>query len=468
LGTCIDTWSWAQNGNDFAVKVSPAQVAVYRNGVLRRIRLSQEQDSPHLGMSDAGLVVATDAAGNGAFLLPGADDFQHVQLGQRPTSTSAFGTALAWGFPDGSVKIFDTKDSREWTIKAHAQSIHCLRLLPPGDRLLTCSDDEFRLWRLPDDAPIVHTQLPAAVFNVALDQAHNALFDGAGGAVYMKPRQSLQPILLHQHSLLAFGVAWCDSRACSASWDGHVLCSSVDASHVTLDLDLGAPVRWLAESDGHCFAAVANGGIYDLEHPAVPIYQHALEPYRMAVSADGDLVASGDWGGALKIWSIRARRLVGEYPHLHHARIMDMAWNATGLVTASADGTIKLLNKDLREADSWNVGSSVRYMATFDNSVIAALGDGDLWFLSPLASAPTRLSMGSSFTAFAVQDKTGTVAVGNSEGEVIVVYRDHRLAAYQFGHGLITGLAFESDGALLVCAPAGRILRVNLSLHSDK
>jgi WD40 repeat protein len=464
IGRCANSWAWALGPDSFALPVDASHVGLYQNGHFRYIDL--ETGPLQLGLSETGLISVIDTSGNGAYRLPGSSSFQRIGLGQRPIGTKARGSFAVWSFRDGSVRVLDTNTRREWSIRAHAHGIFCAYLLPPGDRLVTCGHSEIRIWKLSHDAPTLVTDLPGQAFNIALDSDGTALFDGAEGDVCTIRQHSSRATVLHKHNLLSFGIAWCGKRACSASWDGRLLCSVLDPLSTDIVADFGRPIRWLGGSGDSCFLAVSNGGIYDLRSPTDPIYRHDHEPYRLALSPDATLLASTDWAGAVKIWNLKERRLFADLSQLHHGLVIGAMWiDNTRIVTAGYDGFIYLLTRDLHVQRSWRLGAAVRYIAVTKDSIVAALGNGMIWNSALEGGAERTLPLGVTFTALSVsQDKF--IAVGTNDGDVFIVDPFFRIKIQHFQNNMIRCMTFETPRTLLACLSDKRVVRVTVSSES--
>ena len=461
MGRCIETWSWSQASEYMAFQIDLNRVGIYRDHVIRYYDLEQNPNAP-IALSETRLIAAISKAGEGAFLPPDEAAFHHVQFEQRPTSVDARETFAAWGFPDGSATILDTESGREVTIKTHAQHAYCIRLLP-GHRLLTCGESEIRLWTLRAGDSSMIAELPFRAFNIVFDQHKNALFDSAGGKVYMLEYGVAAPKSLHQHGSVAYSVAWCGSRACSASWDGKVLCSRSDGSNVKTLVDLNAPIRWLSGNMNRCFAASSEGGVYDIDNSAQPVYRHRHEPYRVAVSDDGKFVASSDWGGDLIIWSIGEKRVVADYPGLHSGRIMDLAWLDDRLITAGIDGRVRMFDSSFHESDSWDLHSPIRYMSAAKGIVATASEDGYVSRIVLNSKSIQRVQLEVIATAFAFSADARLVAIATDDGDVLTTDALGHIRVSTFDRGIITGIAFEDPCTLLVNGARGRVFRTNLN-----
>lgn len=298
------------------------------------------------------------------------------------------------------------------------------------------------------------------------DSAHNALLDGVDGRAYVIEHGEKRAIPVHAHDDLSFGVAWCDSQACSASWDGRVLCTDLASRATRTAVDARSVTPWLTGRGGRCFTAAASGGVFDLRSPTKPIYEHRHEPYRLAVSPDGQYIASGDWGGDLVVYDIARGQIAAIRERAHAGRITDVAWTDEYLVSGGADGMVRIWNPSLAERRAWRMESAVRYLGAAKGTVGAFLDDGGLWMFSTRGNFEHHVELGAVSSSLAVSASGDFLAAGTNSGDVIVLAADGRAAAIGFGHGRISCLSFESDAMLVVCTPSGRVMRVPLEAMS--
>jgi WD40 repeat protein len=466
LGPCVGAWSWAQSGTGFAIPADEDHVSRWFNNELSSIQVPGDHHARHLVMTEAGLVSAVDGQGRGAVVLPGSDRFKLLHAGTPALGTTAYGEVAAWYFPDGSIKAIDTATSREWSFKAHDHGMYCARVLPPGDRMVTCGPGEVRLWTLHHDAPAQAATLPAVAFNVARNDRGDLLFDGATGKVALVAHGEARATVLHGHGELAFSPVWCGARACSGSWDGRVLCTSPANGATEEVARFGTATRWLSAGGGRCFVAVSNGGLYDLSAPGTAAYWHEGEPYRVAVSPSGSLVASTDWAGTVKVWDAAQQRLVANLQHLHTGLAVSAVWiDGERLVTAGVDGNVQLLGNAFQVKRTWHLPGPVKYLSAGPDSIEAATGDGTVWRVSLDSGLEHRISIGTTFTAFAMSPGRTVMALGSVDAELFLIDRDlhvsARRAAYD-EHGRIACVAFEDEATVLACLPSARVMRIRL------
>src|SRR5690606_25621727 len=140
--------------------------------------------------------------------------------------------------------------------------------------------------------------LPCRPFNVALsDDGRHLAMDCSSGAVHVLDLRETVLRTVHRHDSLSFGVVWRGAEVCSAGWDGRALCTNIETNTTTVIAKHRVPLRWITRSavSGSIAYAVADGGVW-VHSGGAPrlVHSHHAEPYRVAFSADGHYIASGD------------------------------------------------------------------------------------------------------------------------------------------------------------------------------
>jgi WD40 repeat protein len=136
-----------------------------------------------------------------------------------------------------------------------------------------------------------------------------------------------------------------------------------------------------------------------------------------AASPDGATLASGDFGGTIRFWDLRARKPIDAPLRAHTGEIWGLAFSADGrqLASASLDGTLKLWDVEARS----EIG---------------------------------QLPVGEAVTSVAWSPTGNTVASGGESGSVRLWDARSRapLRARLEGHSdRVVGLAFSPDGGML-------------------
>ena len=464
LGACEPNGAWAEVENGFA-HVSATTLYVSSGGQLRSWTMSGDKAMKYLQVTSSGLVVGISRSGEGLLRRPGSEAIEHVRLGRKPDVFASHGNLTAWGFADGSVEIFDTVDGRNWAIQTTPGSVWCFAFLDER-RLMTCDRHEVRIWTLPPSAPQIVASIPSVSNNVVFNDALHALFDSGDGRSFVIERGDTQARVVHKHEDVSYGVAWCRGEACSAGWDGRMMCTNLATNTTRVAVDAHSVTPWLASGGEHCFTAAASGEVVDVRTPDRPAYSHRHEPYRLAVSPDGRYVASGDWGGDLIMFDVTHRQVVATRAGAHNGRITKVAWTDGSVVTSGADGVLRLWSPSLQERRSWRMATAIRYLDVGKTTIGAALDDGSVWLLSTRGDATQHVELGVVVSAVAASPDGAVFAVGTSDGNVVVLAADGRAAATRFGHGRISCVGFEDATTFLVCTSSGRVMRVPLSALS--
>lgn len=192
---------------------------------------------------------------------------------------------------------------------------------------------------------------------------------------------------------------------------------------------------------------------------ATRLGRHRGKVMRLALSPDGDLLASAGWDGTVGLWPLSGgtpRRLRG-----HDGPVSDVAFGPRGrvLYSASADGTVRRWRRDAPAAKGRVVvdhGFGINRIAMGPEGRWLAYGavDGVTRVIDPESGAALH-----DFTldrrpilALAHHSGTGQLAVGDGQGWIMVIdtrqwqiTRDFRAMR----RGPVWSLAFSPDGRML-------------------
>jgi len=336
---------------------------------------------------------------------------------------SADGHVVASGGGDGTVRLWESRTGRSLaTLHGHATG-GVWRVALSADGQLVVSgggDGTVRLWETSSGRPLAtlegHT---GAVFGVALPADGHLVASGSGdGTVRLWETSTARPLTtIRGHTGAAFAVA--------LPADGHLVASSGGDGTVRLwespFAEGDAAERWTGRraNVGHSTArppSAASGG-----RPLATLQGHTGTVWAVALSADGQLVASGGGDGAVRLWESTTGRPLATLQG-HRGTIRGVALSADGrlLVSGGGDGAVRLWESAAPQSE-W------RPRATLEGHQgevfsVALSADGDL------------------------------VASGGGDGTVRLwdAGNGRRLATLEGHSGDVYGVALSADGRLLV------------------
>ena len=249
-----------------------------------------------------------------------------VENGARLVSSSGDKTCGQWDVATG-------REYRNQVLK-HPNWVSALAVSADGRYAVTCCDDAIaRLWRLDQARVIAKADAPGA----------NEVFT----SVDINPAGDLAVLTSSRDRSVQF---WDLPAAIRASADG------ADGASLTMVLDrnvLGASVWATRFAPGGLLLTVGGNDaqIWDSNvaqagrgTPLMQFSPHGAVA-SAALSADGQLVATGSWDNSLKVWNATTGEAKQKMAHAHSAQINSIVFapgSSTQLLTASDDKTAAL------------------------------------------------------------------------------------------------------------------------------
>lgn len=190
------------------------------------------------------------------------------------------------------------------------------------------------------------------------------------------------------------------------------------------------------------------------QQPTQVLTGHQAALYAIAISPDGQTIASGGDDKTIKLWNMEGKLL--QNIAAHDERIWQIAFTPDGQILASAseDGTVKLWHRDGTEIATLNHGGAVWGVAISpQGDLIASSGRDDTVKLWQLNGTRVKTIHGQSrgITRVAWSPDGQTIATGGVDNTVKLWNRQGELLANLPGHtGMVVSVAFTPDGKFVV------------------
>jgi len=449
------------DGNAAVLQSSDDAILVIDAAHVQRVAFDVRVAEPRYEIATSGLIVAVDPDGNGLYLRPGAAQFEHVRFASaRPSVLAASGSLAGWGFGDGTVVIQDTVTRDAWTLKTRRSAFEYLFLDASSRRAVTWTDGEIRVWSLePGVARSIDTT-EAVVFNaVPAPSGDGVLLDSRSGKATLLTPAGL--VGLHQHEQVAFGAAWCGEQACTASWDGTVLCSDPQTHEIVTRREVAASVRWIASTGDDCVYASADGAIGRVATGEV-LFRTDEEPRRVRVGHGGTRLVVADLGGNLVAYDLATHHEIARR-HAHEGPAWDVGWFGDDLVSAGLDGTVRRWTSSLEPRWSFAAAGGIAHLAIARDRMVAISESGTIRIVSADGGELGHVELGAPATALAISPDATRVAVGTGDGEVLILrLRDLAIEARRVDRSALTCVTFVADDVVLGFSFSGGAFRIHL------
>jgi len=231
------------------------------------------------------------------------------------------GKTVATGATDGCAGIWRASDGSPLTKLAHDDWVRSIAFSPDGTLIVTgCDDGYTRLWSIEDGKLVSEFDHPDWVRSVTFSPDGTLLATGCDdGYARLWSIEDGKPVSEFDHP------DWV--RSVTFSPDGTLLATGCDDGAVRL---------WHVPT-GELKAA--------FDHPLSALYQLILSIppgfLTVAFSADGSLLAAGDWDGWAHVWSVPDETYVNGL--LHNGEVTSVLFSSGGdcLLTGCGDGNIR-------------------------------------------------------------------------------------------------------------------------------
>jgi eukaryotic-like serine/threonine-protein kinase len=443
-------------GTDYAALLDRETLLLVRRGTAVHIR-TRVVGEYVLSLATSGLLGTADLEGRPAFVR---SDGNNLELGPphpaRVLGVAADGNIVAWGFADGTVVAQDTQTGQTWKFIGHAAGVYRLVVDARHARVLSGVAEQLRIWSLRSSAIDVDEPLPCLAFNSALAaDGMRVVLDCNDGAVREWSLRTDELRVLHRHATIAHGVAWLHDAACSAGWDGRVICTGAGGTREVRAA--GARVQRLAANPAGDDVAFATSDGAIATATRGELYHHTTSyPYSLEFSADGSRIATGAYDGSVIVYDMITRRIMSAMTP-HRGLVFSIQWRGGELWTAGMDGTIRRWREQAGtfvEIETLREAGAVRRLRVFPDGWSATIGGNTL--VVKRGSRELRLDLGRRIERGDVSADFRYVAAGTGSEVVVLDLERAGVAvlpiASRFGHvGLARpGFVTVSDGVRLL------------------
>jgi serine/threonine protein kinase/WD40 repeat protein len=385
-------------GHNYAALLDPTSLLLVRgdDSTVIPVHIDGEYG---LAISPEGSLALADLGGQTWFVRPGADRLEPgPSHPTSPISVTASGRYIAWGYADGTVVAFDLQTNTSWEFRGHKGRVVDLVIDARRNRLLSLASHELHVWQLTPPALHKLFDLPAKVFNLAFSPDHKRIaMDGADGRLRIwTPAEHRVTETSARHTELALSVAWLNQFACSGGFEGQVLCAAETGPPMQV-LSGRTAVRWIIDSADHrrLFIATADGTVWSYDGVLRALYMHHAMPYRIALSADQQFIASGAADGSLIVYDYLHQQIVAAL-RPHRGLVTSVTWQGDDLWTTGSDGTVRqwhMVANELRPLSTTHETGVTRLFYLTKTGWVANVDGHVAHFGGDSASAQFRLDL---------------------------------------------------------------------------
>jgi len=465
-GSCeprLSVGSLVGKGSNSIVPRTSSRFEVTRDGVSKEYSLPSGRALHYAAISTTGVVGLIDANGIGYYMIAGSDDVYWAFPGDsRALVVTAEEGWIAWGYRDGRVMILDTSTGRTWAYQAHKGSVWHVFLDPQSLRMITADEHSIRLWNLTTTSPMPVATSACVAFNIATSPTDptQVATDCSSGHMQLVDVAAHTTTLPHRHRRVAFGVAWLRDAACTASWDGAVLCTDRRSQQTRTLTQKNTPIRWIV-GDGRRLAYVTeDGGVWTYDDAAGELLITTLddEPYRVSFHPGNQLVITTQSGKTLFV-DVNNGTLGATSRASELASGIALSEDG-GVFVASLDGTVNHWKNGV-QTRTFSARGPVRQVRAIDKGFVASVSYRRLWVECSVMSL--EFDLHAKIEALAAS--AGSVAVGLDTGEVVVLRPGtSELAVLPLFDGSVTAISPLVDRSFVVATSTGSIYVVDASI----
>ncbi len=468
LGRCAHPGSaslLATAGSFYVAPVGDDALVIDRDGQRETLHMQLGENSD-VSLSSSGLLAAIDAEGR-----------PHMQAGARTlwrgngratgraTVARAVEEFAVWGYSDGSVRVVDASSEATWDFGGHDGVVTMVEIIPEERLVVSAGGTEVRVWQLDTKGSHTVAALGCQSLNVVSSPDSTGLLSDCQDGSVLLADGGRTPVRLHQHDSLAFSVAWLGNEACSAGWDGRVMCTDIATKKTRMMASHSARVRWITTSLTTLYYAVADGSVWAASADGAPparLFTHTAEVARLALDTAGNRLAAGGQDGSVIVYDLSSGHLTKSREG-HDGRVTQLRWIDEELFTSGSDGTVRRWSNELRSTILFHRSEPIRHFVRTDLGWFGALGNNQIVRLDAAATDPP-LQMSPTITYLTGSPDERYAAFSSGHAVTIIDTRDRGISSWPLEEvPEIPCIAFGSNASLHFCSAANGITTVDVS-----